>query len=110
MQGVKNQYGGTGQNGKEYRFWDMNEVRRANKDRGHHWFEPSTLRFFRSRVGDTLYGGRYFVSSEQFDDGYPRLYTVREAMSDGSIETVGEFQEYETRDQAIRAIKALLDG
>jgi hypothetical protein len=92
----------------------MTDVRRANANRGHHWFDPETLQFFRSRVGRTLYGGRYFISSEQ-NKGYypeyycyPRMYTVRVVNADGSIDTVGEFQAYETRAQAIAAIKRLL--
>lgn len=92
---------------------DMSEVIRANEKRGDNWFDVDTKRFFRSRIGRTLYGGRYFVTSEQFvapmagDDG-PRRYSIREVMPDGAINTVGEFQAYTTRADAIRAIKDLL--
>jgi hypothetical protein len=88
--------------------YDMSDVRSVNARAGQHWFEPATMRFFRSRVGDTLYGQRYFVSSEQFDYNSPRLYTVRELNDDGGIDTVGEFQGYTTRAQAIGAIRRLL--
>ena len=90
-------------------FKSMSDVRRANKDAGYHWFDSSTLGFFGSHVGRTLYGGRYFISSEQPPYG-PRRYTVREAEPDGGIETVGGFQQYETRAQALAAIKQLLKG
>lgn len=104
------EYGGTGHDGTVYRFWDMNEVERANADLGHYWFSPDTKRFFHSRIGDTLYGGRYFISSECREPGEtPRLYTIREANPDGSIDTVGDFQEYSTRAQAVRAIERLLN-
>lgn len=93
-------------------FTSMRHVREANRDHGHYWFEPATLRFFRSRPGRRLYGGRYFISSEQFvgSNGYraPRRYTVREVSADGSIDTVGAFQAYETRAQAVAAIRRLL--
>lgn len=93
-------------------FRTMADVRRANRELGHFWFEPVTLRFFRSRVGESLYGGRYFVSSEQFEasDGTraPRRYTVRQVNPDGSIDTVGEFQAYETSAQARAEIRRLL--
>jgi hypothetical protein len=92
----------------------MTDVRRANSAHGHYFFEQSTLQFFRSRVGNTLYGGCFFITSEQ-NKGYypeyycyPRMYTVRVVNDDGSIDTVGEFQAYETRAQAIAAIKRLL--
>ena len=88
----------------------MDDVRRANAAIGSHWFEPSTLRFFNSRPGRTLYGGRYFVTSERYDDDHPRLYTIREVTPDGNIETVGEFQAYATNAEAVREIKRLLDA
>src|SRR5258708_36718413 len=49
-----------------------------------HYFDPSTMRFFRSRVLWQVFCGKdevYFVTSERFvgSDGYgkPRYYTVR---------------------------------
>ena len=89
-------------------FANMSEVRAANHAAGQHWFSPETMRFFRSRIGKTLYGGRYFVSSEQYDYDAPRLYTVREVLPDGSINTVGDFQGYATSADARRAIRKLL--
>jgi hypothetical protein len=71
-------------------FRSIEQVKRANVALGHHFFDPDTLRFFRSRVGSTVYGGRWFVTSEQ-GPGDVRRYTVREAMPDGSIATVEPF-------------------
>jgi len=90
-------------------FETMKDVVAANAAIGNHWFDPATKRFFRSRIGSTLYGGKYFVSSEQFDDDSPRLYTIRCVYPRGSIGTVGRFQEYASRSDAIRAIKHLLE-
>jgi hypothetical protein len=93
-------------------FTDMDDVRRANAAIGHHWFDPDTLSFFSSRVGDTLYGGRYFVSSEKPPaslmtwDGQ-RRYTVREALPDGKVQTVGEFGEWPTRAAAVARARYL---
>lgn len=83
------------------------EVKLANHASGYHWFEPGTMRFFRSRIAPGVIGGRYFISSEQFDDGSPRLYTVREARPDGSIEDASEFQEFTTLAAARRHAHAL---
>lgn len=78
---------------------------------GSHFFTPNAMRFFRSRmeidavkVGD----GRYmFITSEQFDEEAPRLYTVRSARLTKSglwtIDTVGDFQAHETIDDALAA-------
>jgi hypothetical protein len=96
------------------RHWHtLGEVRRAHTG---HWFDRDTMRFFGCRLpddGSRLIGGRYFISSEAqpavpgFHGAGPRLYTIREVMSDGGIETVGEFQGYATRREAERAAREL---
>lgn len=83
----------------------LDDVRAWNERAGFHFFEPATLRFFRSRIGEELYGSRYFVTSEQGPE-MPRLYTVRAVDVDGSIEAVGGFQQFTTGAQARRAARA----
>jgi Fe-S-cluster formation regulator IscX/YfhJ len=90
------------------RYTDIDQIRRANQDAGQHWFDPSTMRFFSSRVGHAVYGGKYFVSSEQFDYNSPRLYTVRFVDERGWIDEVGEFQQYPSHAAAVRAIRKLI--
>jgi hypothetical protein len=89
-------------------FKTVNDVKQANERLGHHWFSPETLRFFSSRIGRTLYGGRYFITSEQYDHNAPRRYSIREASPDGSVRTIGKFQQYATNREAQKAIKAML--
>lgn len=86
----------------------MAEVRAANARAGYHWFSAETMRFFNSRVCGELVGGRYFVTSERYDYAAPRLYTVREVLPTGEIETVGDFQGYTSARAARRAIAELL--
>jgi hypothetical protein len=89
-------------------YYSMAEIIYANRRLGQHFFSDGAKRFFNSRIGQSVYGGRYFITSEQFDrDRSPRLYTIRECIN-GNIETVGEFQQYETHAQARSAIKKLL--
>ncbi len=106
-------------NGKPNRNYDIEReryrgidgIREANRDAGFHWFDPETLRFFGSRISESTFDGRYFVTSEW--DGFDhaaRLYSIREAMSDGQVDTVGEFQEYATRAQALAGIARLKRG
>lgn len=86
----------------------MQGIETANRDAGFHWFDPDTLRFFGSRISESSWDGRYFISSEHNFDRSARLYTIREAMSDGSIGDAGEgFQGYATRAQAIAAIERI---
>ena len=67
----------------------IDQIRDANRALGHHFFDRDTLRFFGSRIGETVYGGRYFVTSEKPPFG-PRRWTLRVALDSGAVETVGE--------------------
>lgn len=96
---------------------DIDDIKMANKAAGQFFFEPSTLRFFRSRIGKTVYegpGGIYFVTSEQFVPSSgrpaPRLYTVRRFNPETkSVDTVGEFNQM-SKSSANTAARKLADG
>ena len=88
------------------RHFSMQDIKGANHSAGQFFFEPSSMRFFASRVGDKVYqgsGGVFFVTSEQFtcsEGTKPRRYTVREFHPEtADVSTVGEFNEM-TRSQA----------
>lgn len=90
----------------------ISDIKEANKAIGQYFFEPATMRFFSSKLASrTVYGGRYFLTSEQFvgSDGYaaPRKYTIR-ACYDGKIDTVGDFQQYQTIEEARAAVRELV--
>lgn len=86
----------------------MDDVEWFSRIVGQHWFTAETKRFFGSRIGSTLYGGRYFVSSEHTGfNREGRAYTIRFVEDDGSIDTPGEFLEYDTRDKAHRQARRL---
>jgi hypothetical protein len=105
---------------------DMEAVKRANEANGYHWFDAETTGFFGSRYGRTLYGGRYFVSSEQDRSGFGELgsawggerrYTIRIARDDGSIEDAGPanagadgFGYFDSGKAARRAILAAIES
>lgn len=87
---------------------DIDQIKKANHDAGQHFFAPDTMRFFRSHVLDGVYAGRYFVTSEIGPDNR-RAYSVREALDDGQIKTVGEFQAYTDARYAIAQARKLAD-
>lgn len=92
-------------------FNTLNDIKRANERVGY-FFNPSTMRFFNSRVSKKIYRnayGAYFVTSERYDEDSARRYTVRYAEPSGSIWTVGEHQQYETSTQAHKAAAAYQD-
>tara|TARA_Y100001938_G_scaffold147071_1_gene227460 strand:- start:547 stop:858 length:312 start_codon:yes stop_codon:yes gene_type:complete len=79
----------------------IREVRALNKAQGYNFFSPDTLQFFNSIVAEDVFGGCVFVTSEQNGYGNPRLYTIRAIQANGRIETLSDFQEFETLNQAI---------
>lgn len=87
----------------------VEEIKRRNREAGGHYFDADTMRFFGSRVLPTVVGGRFFVTSERtgFDWDSPRAYSVREMMPDGTIGTVGEFNEHPTSAAAKSAMRRL---
>ena len=98
----------------ERKLHTLDQVKRAAAMAGSHWFDRDSMRYFASRVSARVYpvrGGALFVSSEQFRGLYEpseqRRYTVRSCTADGRIETVGEFQQYATREAAHNAAKRL---
>lgn len=58
-------------------FRDIPTIVAESKRLGSHFFSPNAMKFFNSRVHSDLYGGRFFVTSEQNGWGNPRRYTVR---------------------------------
>ena len=60
----------------------VSEAVAAVNDSGSHFFDPSTVRFFNSRLHGRVYAGRFFVESvrcswsDATDHPYPREYRV----------------------------------
>jgi len=71
--------------------WTLTEIKAANSKAGFHFFDPDTMRFFRSQIGK-LYqgiGGVFLVTSEQFSSYSWRGYTIRQVTpATGDVNTV----------------------
>ena len=96
-------------------FSGQRELAQFSSAMGYHWFDKDSMRFFNSLIHDVYHHAtdttrwNVFISSERNDWGdYPRLFTVRHLMADGSIEDIGEFQQYSTLAQARKAAKAYI--
>jgi hypothetical protein len=87
-------------------FTSVDQIKRANKAIGNHFFDKDTLRFFDSKIEPRIYAGRYFITSEQFDDSGPRLYSVREAEESGRVKT--QASRLKSKTEAEDTINALL--
>ena len=85
-------------------FTTIEQIKRASYNVGSHWFEPSSMRFFRSRILSEVFhgpGGVYFVSSEKGPNGI-RAYTIRKFNpKDADISAFGPFNEL-SRERALR--------
>jgi len=84
------------------------EVKIANKNKGYFFFSPDTMRFFNSEIESEIIKGKYFITSERMKLSMPKLYTIREAKENGSIDTVGNFQQYTIKMNALLFIKNYL--
>lgn len=75
-------------------FKNLEEIIKANKKIGHHFFDRSTMECFHSRLYLELYGGKYFITSERYDEDSPDTFTIREAREDGNVVTVSDHRAY----------------
>jgi hypothetical protein len=69
-------------------FFIIEQVKEIVRRTGSHFFEPDTMRFFKSRVSSKVYptpNGAFFVTSERFNDTTPRTYTVRRVSDAGTL-------------------------
>lgn len=95
----------------------IEQIKDANRKAGRFFFEPETLRFFRSRISQAVCplpnGAALFMTSEQFvaSNGWkaPRKWSLRLAKPDGDIDSVGDFQAFNSRGAALRMMQKLAD-
>lgn len=86
----------------------MAQAKAIYKATGKHFFDRDTMAFWGSRIETEPYKNRCFVTSENNFDSTKRLYTVRQFGEDyQTINTVGEFQQYATKSDAVEAAKAV---
>ena len=97
---------------------NITQIKRANKAAGQHWFDPGALQFFNSKFPPRccypVSDGAFFISSEYSKGVYistgwvpdgPVLWTLRFADAEGEISTVGDFQQYESLEEAKTAAR-----
>lgn len=76
---------------------------------GGHWFDQSTMRFFKTKLPRVAYAtdaGLLFITAETSPSGDTR-YSVRRQKVSGDIDTVGEFHSFRSRADALVEIKRL---
>ncbi len=63
------------------------EIKTANRELGHHWFDSDTLLHFGTRVVSDIIGGRFFVVRESPPAHVP-IFRVIRAEDDGQVQAV----------------------
>jgi len=98
-------------------FASVDAIISANHALGDHFFDTNVMRGFDSRIESSVYGGRYFITSEQFHGSQgsgPRRYTIRRVEDDGEVNTAGGhaagFQTFAELDDAETFIEAYVEG
>lgn len=100
------------------REYAINDVIRANKGHGYHFFDDDTMASFNSRIESEVFPNRCFVTSER-DKGFrgfdgvlyrawdgKRRYTVRLFVPEtGAVEEASEFGQFATRQGAVNFAK-----
>lgn len=87
----------------------MQEFIQGNKDAHKHFFDTETMRFFHSRVVMSSWNGDgLFITSEKFDAQSPRRYSIRRGnLTTFDVDSVGEFQQYNSSSSAQSALHRL---
>ena len=88
------------------RLFSLADVKELNREAGQYFFSRSTMRFFSSCMETGLLKGGYFITSEEPPHG-GRKYSARKVdYLNGSIETLSNFCEYRTKEDAKDTIRA----
>ena len=88
-------------------FWNIEQVKEANKANGYFFFSADTMKFFDSKVVSELdYNTQCFITSEKkcFED-YTRVYNVRQVENDGSIKTLA--RDFSSKEEETNYIKSI---
>jgi len=86
------------------KFKTMAEFKQANKKTGQKWFSPETMKFWNSKIESTLLGKedkQVFITSERYDLDSPKKYTIRHAMPSGNVQSVFDFGNFDTLEEAL---------
>lgn len=84
----------------------INQMIKINKKHGYNFFDKKTMEFWNSKIETEVFENNTFVTSENNYDRTKILYTARlfNPIS-GRIKTIGEFQQFETLEEAIEFAK-----
>jgi hypothetical protein len=87
----------------------IKSMKARNKAAGFHWFDKAAMRFFNTAIETVPNKDYIFITSDYMDDPAEKRYTLRWFDPQTSkVETLGDFQAYETIEQARQARRGVI--
>ena len=88
----------------------IDEIISEAESAGSHFFSESALRWFDSIIEPAVYGGRYFITSEQDQHRaeHNRQWTIRIYNGGTDIKDASGFCEFDSHEQAVLAVQVLV--
>jgi hypothetical protein len=81
--------------------YTISEMKAIQKEKNLHWFSESSMNFFNTVIETQPNIVNIFITSDRMNHLSPKGYSLRWFNHEtGNVETLGEFQLYETMDQA----------
>jgi hypothetical protein len=73
------------------------EMKKRNLEQGQYWFSKGAMSFFNTKIESEPNENGCFITSEYMDDPSKKRYTIRFFDQEkDTVETIGDFREYET--------------
>lgn len=85
----------------------IEQIEEHNRANGKNFFDPKTKKYWKSIIYSEIVNGHFFVTSEKSFDGEKRLYTLRIVLDGGRIDTIGKFQQFPTKELALKYARTL---
>ena len=83
----------------------IEEMKKRNAAQGQFWFTKGAMEFFNTKIESEPSEKGCFITSEYMEDPSKKRYTIRFFDQEkNTVETIGDFREYETLKDAKGAL------
>ncbi|QDP42797.1 hypothetical protein HWC53_gp065 [Bacillus phage vB_BmeM-Goe8] len=84
----------------------INEMKAIQAENNLHWFDEDAMNFFNTQIETQPNKINIFITSDRMELDMPKKYTLRWFNPETfNVDTLGEFQAYDTLDEAREARK-----
>jgi hypothetical protein len=80
-------------------FKNLPELKAFHKEKGGHFFDRQTMKFFSTKIESTLIGGKYFIYSNKMPY-YDRYYKIAEGYPSGNVFPLENSPQFESKIKA----------